>query len=393
MSWNQGGGNGGPWGSGGGDKNPWGGKRGGGQPEGPDIDEIIRRSQEKIRRMVPGGGSSGANPKGAAFLVTVAALALIALQGISQGHLLGFYRVNDGDVAVVQRFGAVVREEEPGLRWLIPMVERYTAESTARIRGIEIGTGAQAGSSALRNRVDGDGQLMMLTGDSNIVDMQFTVQWRVVDARKYLFNMREPETALRMAAESVMREVMGQSEIMTAIGSGREAIRQDVEKRLRDLIATYDAGIGIDSVQLQRMEAPAPVIDAFIKAQNAQQEANRARNLAEGYRNTILPAARADANRMMEEARAYKAQVVAGAQGDADRFTQVYNAYRLSAETTSTRLYLETMEQVLGSTNKIIMDGSGAERVMPYLPLNQLTPRSAPAPAAPAAPATSSSSN
>jgi membrane protease subunit HflK len=397
MSWNQGG-NGGPWGSGsggGGDKNPWSGNRGPGKsPDGPDIDEIIRRSQEKFRSFIPGGGSAG-GPKGTAFLAIAAVLVLVALQGLAQGNFLGFYRINDGEVAVVQRFGAVVREEQPGLRWLVPLVENYTSVSTSRIHGIEIGTGSQPTATTQRGREDNSRQLMMLTGDSNIVDMQFTVQWRVVDPRKYLFNMREPETALQMAAESVMREVMGQSAIMTAIGSGREAIRQDVEKRLRDLIASYDAGIGIDSVQLQRMEAPAPVIDAFIKAQNAQQEANRARNLAEGYRSTILPQARADANRMMEEARAYKAQTVAGAQGDADRFTQVYNAYRLSAETTSTRLYLETMEYVLGSTNKVIMEGSGAERVMPYLPLNQLTsqsPRSAPAvPASPAAAGVSNS--
>lgn len=390
MSWNQGG-SGGPWGSGGGGNNPWGGNRGGGRaPDGPDIDEIIRKSQDKIRRLVPGGSGSG-SPKGTAILIGLAALAFIALQGLSQGHVLGFYRINDGEVAVVQRFGAVVREEQPGLRWLIPMVENYTSVSTSRIHGIEIGTTSQQPATTLRAKDDTGRQLMMLTGDSNIVDMQFTVQWRVTDARKYLFNMRDPDTALQMAAESVMREVMGQSEIMTAIGAGREAIRQDVEKRLRDLITSYDAGIGIDSVQLQRMEAPAPVIDAFIKAQNAQQEANRALNLAEGYRSTILPQARAEANRMMEESRAYKAQVVAGAQGDADRFTQVYEAYRQAEDTTATRLYLETMEQVLGNTNKIILEGSGAERVMPYLPLDQL--RNSSSRTTPPAPAPSAGSN
>lgn len=376
MSWNQGGG---PWGGNqGGGGNPW-GNRGGGnnQPESPDIDEMIRRSQQKFRSAMGGGG-----PKSTALLVGLVLVVLLALQGVAQGHLLGFYRINDGEVAVVQRFGAMVRQEQPGLRWLIPMVERYTAVSTARINRVELGI--PAGNTAQRGRETASSEsLMMLTGDSNIVDMEFTVQWRVSDAEKFLFNMRDPDVTLRVAAESVMREVMGQTEIMTAIGAGREAIRQDVEKRLRDLMATYDAGISVDSVQLQRMEAPGPVIDAFIKAQNAQQEANRLGNVAEGYRNSVLPQARAEANRMLEEARAYKAQVVAGAQGDADRFTQVLGAYRQAEGPTSTRLYLETMEQVLGGANKIILEGNGAERVMPYLPLD--TMRRAPNPPAAAA--------
>jgi membrane protease subunit HflK len=382
MSWNQGGNQGGgnsPWGNGGG--NPWGGNGGGSRgpgPDGPDIDEMIRRSQARLKSAMGGHG-----PKGTILIVVLALIGFLALQGMAHGHLLGFYRINDGEVAVVQRFGAMVRQEQPGLRWLVPMVERYTAVSTARINRVELGV-PSAGTKTAATRESGTGNLMMLTGDSNIVDMEFTIQWRVNDPVKFLFNLRDPDVTLRIAAESVMREVMGQNEIMSAIGSGREVIRQDVEKRLRDLMTVYDAGISIDSVQLQRMEAPAPVIDAFIKAQNAQQEANRALNVAEGYRNSVLPQARAEANRMLEEARAYKSQIVAGAQGDADRFTQVYNAYKLSESTTSTRLYLETMEQVLSGANKIILEGNGAERVMPYLPLD--TVRRAPA-AVPAAPA------
>lgn len=381
MSWNQGNN---PWGSGGGNgggNNPWGGGGRGNGPDGPDIDEMIRRSQERLKHAMGGGG-----PKGTAIIVVLALIGLLALQGLAQGHLLGFYRINDGEVAVVQRFGAMVREEQPGLRWLVPMIERYTAVSTARINRVELG----APSTGKVARDSTSNSLMMLTGDSNIVDMEFTVQWRVSSPVKFLFNMRDPDVTLRIAAESVMREVMGQNQIMSAIGSGREAIRQEVEKRLRDLMATYDAGISIDSVQLQRMEAPAPVIDAFIKAQNAQQEANRALNVAEGYRNSILPAARAEANRNLEEARAYKAKIVADAQGNADRFTQVYNAYKLAESSTTTRLYLETMEQVLGGANKIILEGNGAERVMPYLPLDQL--RRAPA-AAPATSATTGTTN
>lgn len=375
MSWNQGNS---PWGNGGGNGgNPWGsggGPRGNG-PDGPDIDEMIRRSQERFKSAMGGGG-----PKGTLFIVALVLIGLLALQGLAQGHLLGFYRINDGEVAVVQRFGAMVRQEQPGLRWLVPMIEQYTAVSTSRINRVELGIPA-TGQKVASSREASNGALMMLTGDSNIVDMEFTVQWRVSDPVKFLFNMRDPDVTLRIAAESVMREVMGQNQIMSAIGSGREAIRQDVEKRLRELMTTYDAGMSIDSVQLQRMEAPAPVIDAFIKAQNAQQEANRALNVAEGYRNSVLPQARAEANRLLEEARAYKAQIVAGAQGDADRFSQVYSAYKQAESTTTTRLYLETMEQVLGGANKVILEGNGAERVMPYLPLDSLRR----APAAPAA--------
>ena len=391
MSWNQGGG---PWGNQGGNQggnnqgNPWGQRGGGGNggPDGPDLDEMLRRSQERFRNAF-GGGS----PKGSGLLVALAVVAVIALQGMTQGHFLGFYRINDGEVAVVQRFGAVVRQEPPGLRWLVPLAEKYTAVSTSRINRVELGVPAQTTST--RNRDSSNDNLMMLSGDSNMVDVQFTVQWRVSDAVKFLFNMRNPDMTLKMAAEGVMREVMGQNQIMTAIGSGREAIRQDVEKRLRELMTTYDAGINVDSVQLQRMEAPAPVIDAFIKAQNAQQDANKAVNIAEGYRSSVLPQARAEANRMLEEARAYKSQVVAGAQGDADRFTQVSNAYKQAQTTTTTRLYLETMEQVLGGANKLVLDGATAGKALPYLPLDTLRRAPATTTAAPAASTHNNSGN
>lgn len=365
MGWNQGDNNGGPWG-GGGNQNPWGNRgRGSRNPNnGPDLDAMLRESQERFKAMFPGGGS----PKGTALLIVIGLLFILALQGLSQGHFLGFYRINDGEVAVVQRFGAYVRQDPPGLRWLIPLVERYTAVSTSRSNVIQFG----APSSATRARDDGSSQQMMLTGDANILDMEFTVQWRVNDPVKFLFNMRDPDITLRVAAESVMREVMGQSQIMTAIGSGREAIRQEVEKRLRDLMVGYNAGINVDSVQLQRMEAPGPVIDAFIKAQNAQQEANTTVNQAEGYRNSELPKARAEANRLLEEARAYKAQVTASATGDADRFSKVYSAYKSAEKPTATRMYLETMEQVLGGANKVIVGGEAGQRVLPYLPLNEL---------------------
>ena len=404
MSWNQGGG---PWGNQGGNQggnnqgNPWGQRGGGGNggPDGPDLDEMLRRSQERFRNAF-GGGS----PKGSGLLVALAVVAVIALQGMTQGHFLGFYRINDGEVAVVQRFGAVVRQEPPGLRWLVPLAEKYTAVSTSRINRVELGIPAQTGNNTLRSRDNSGDALTMLTGDSNIVDMQFTVQWRVSDAVKFLFNMRNPDVTLRVAAESVMREVMGQNPIWTSIGKGRDNISNEVDRRLRELINSYDMGISIvgetksengqtlniSGVQLQRMEAPVQVWDAFTKAQNADQEAKTLVNVAEGYRNSVLPKARAEANRMLEEARAYKSQVVAGAQGDADRFTQVYNAYKQAQTTTTTRLYLETMEQVLGGANKLVLDGGTASKAMPYLPLDTL--RRAPA-ATTAAPAASTHNN
>lgn len=381
MGWNDGDGNN-PWGNRpNGNNNPWGNRSGGGNGPGtpPDLDEILRKTQEQLKSFIPGGGGSGgSSPKAFIVLALLAGLFLIGLQGLAQGHFLGFYRINDGEVGVVQRFGAYTRQAEPGLHWLIPMVEKYTAVSLSRINRIELGTSAGSNNvSGLRadSRLNGNEDMMMLTGDANIVDLQFTVQWRVSDPVQFLFNMRDPENTLRMASASVMREIMGQSEIMSAIGSGRENIRIDMEKRLRDLMASYKSGIFVDGIQLQRMEAPAPVLDAFIKAQSAQQEATRLSNVAEGYRSSILPAARAEANRLIEEARAYKAATVADAQGDAARFSKVYEAYKGSESTTSTRLYLETMEQVLGPANKIILSNEEGGKVMPYLPLNNLAPR------------------
>ncbi len=374
-----------PWGGGGNGNNPWGNRSGGGAAGGPpDLDEILRRSQERLKKAMPGGGQG---PKGMAAFIVIGLLVLVALQGLAQGHFLGFYRINDGEVAVVQRFGAYVRQEQPGLRFLVPMIEEYTPVSLTRINRVELGTDPTSSASVALGRRSSQSQaedMMMLTGDANVVDLEFTVQWRVSDPVQYLFNMRDPETTLKVAAASVMREIMGQKEIMQAIGVGREDIRIEVEKRLRDLMASYNTGIMIDGIQLQRMEAPGPVLEAFIKAQSAQQEANRLSNVAEGYRNSILPAARAEANRMLEEARAYKSSTVADAQGDAARFTKVYDAYKGAQATTASRMYLETMEQVLGASNKVLLDGGqGANKAVPYLPLNQLVPM--PKTAAPAA--------
>lgn len=389
MSWNQGGG--GPWGSPpGGGQNPWGGReprRGG--PDGPDIDELVRQMQARFRRFIPGGGRG---PLGAGLLVLLFLFVLVVLQGVAQGTVLGFYRVNDGELAVIQRFGAVVRQEQPGLRWLIPLVEKYTAVSTTRALTLQVtGGGGRSAEDAVANR--------MVTRDLNLIEMDFTVQWRVRDPEDFLFKLRDPEGTLRLAAESVVREYIGrstfdeiippeQNEILNPVtvqadGTTAEtpapeaaitvpqlaSLKNQMQERLQKLLDEYDSGIYITDLQLTRPVVPAPVKSAYDGVQQAGNDAKSNINRAVVDANATLANARGEADSIRLQASAYKTQVTEAARGEADRFSQVLSAYSGAKEITTTRLYLETMEQVLGPANKVVL-GNGDNAALPYLPLD-----------------------
>jgi membrane protease subunit HflK len=232
----------------------------------------------------------------------------------------------------------------------------------------------------------------MLTGDENIVNIEFTVFWRVKDVGQFLFQVRDPAGLVKIVAESAMREVVGKGPIQQAFTEGRGRIEQDTQTQMQNLLDSYGAGVEVRQVQLQSVDPPQPVVDAFNDVQRALADRERARNEAEAYSNDILPRARGDAQRLLQEAEAYKQELTNRAEGDAKRFLSVYQAYSAAKDVTAERLYLETMEQVLKNTRKVIMDkqtsGSG---VVPYLPLPGLTPLAprpaTPAPASPAAPA------
>jgi membrane protease subunit HflK len=375
MPWKQQGGGGGPWGGGGGGGGPWGrgggGGLGGGQP--PDIEELLRKGQDRLRKVLPGGWGTG---RGIVIAVVAAVLLWLAS---------GFYRVQPDEQGVVLIFGKLQHTTPPGLGWNFPSpIGSVLTPKVTRVNRIEIGHR----SAAERRRGSPTGDVpeesQMLTGDENIVDVDSTVFWRIKDAGQFLFNLRDPEGTVKVAAESAMRGIVGQTPIQSALTEGRSQIENVVKDRLQRLLDDYGAGILIDRVQLLKVDPPQPVIDAFIDVQRARADLERLRNEAEAYRNDILPRARGDAERMVQEARAYKEQIVNQARGEAGRFLEVYESYKVAKDVTIQRMYLETFEEVFKGMNKIIIDSSkGGSGVVPYLPLPEIQRRQQAAPPAP----------
>jgi membrane protease subunit HflK len=360
---------GGPWGSGPRGGGPWGGNRGGGPtprgrgPQPPDFEELLRRGQDRFRRVLPGGFGTGTG-------IAVVAIAIVVIWLAS-----GFYRVLPDEVGVVLRFGAYNRTTQPGLNYHLPVpIESVLRPSVTRVNRTEIGYRNAEGPTRGPASRQVPEEALMLTGDENIVDVNFTVFWVVKDARSYLFNIRGPEATVKSAAESAMREVVGETPIAQALSEGRGKIETDTQSLLQGILNTYAAGIEVTQLQLLKVDPPAPVIDAFRDVQRALADRERLRNEAESYRNDIIPRARGDAVRIKQEADAYRQEIIARAQGDADRFLSVYNAFKVSQDVTVQRLYLETMEEILKNSNKIIIDKSaeGGNGVLPYLPLPSL---------------------
>jgi len=372
MPWSNQGGGGGGWQGGGGGRGPWGqGPRGGGgggsQP--PNLEEMLRRGQERFKGMLPGGNMSG---KG----IAVAALLLVGVWLAS-----GFYRVNEGEQGVVLRFGKYIKTTSPGLNYRLPWpIESALTPQVERVNREEIGMRTSSTDTFGRGRPEAEKSLM-LTGDQNIVDIDFAVLWKISDAGKYLFNIENPAQTVKVVAESAMREVIGKNPIQRILTEGRGQIEQRTRTLMQQVLDSYDAGILITQVNLQKADPPAQVIDAFRDVQAARADRERAQNEAEAYRNDIVPRARGEAQRLLQQAEAYKQEVVANAQGEAARFTSVYNEYKVAKDVTARRLYLESMEQILRGTNKVIIDQKNGQGVMPYLPLPELRNRPAAAPA------------
>jgi membrane protease subunit HflK len=299
--------------------------------------------------------------------------------------LSGIYRVEPDQTGIVLRFGAYIGKTTPGLNYHLPWpIEEALTPTVTRVNRVEIGYRTSLAPGRNARQTDVPEESLMLTGDENIVDINFTVFWLVKDAPAYLFNIRNPELTVKSAAESAMREVIGHTEIATAFAEGRGKIETDSQKLLQEILDAYGAGIDITQVQLLKVDPPGPVIDAFRDVQSAKIDLQRLINEAESYRNDIVPRAHGDASRVQQEAQAYRAQIVLQAQGDAARFQSVYASYKASQDVTARRLYIETMESILKSTNKILIDktasGSG---VVPYLPLPGLPAPSAAVPAQP----------
>ncbi|HWF97451.1 MAG TPA: FtsH protease activity modulator HflK [Xanthobacteraceae bacterium] len=360
MPWsNQGGG---PWGSGG--KGPWGSGPQQSGPTPPDLEEFLRRSQDRLRTVLPGGNLGG---KGVAAI----ALAAMVIWGLS-----GFFRVDPDELGIVLRFGQYVRDAKPGLNYHLPYpIEAALTPKVTRVNRIDIGMRSvddlRRGSASR----DVPEESLMLTGDENIVDVDFSVFWLIKPdgAGDYLFNILQPEGTVKAVAESAMREVIGRSEIQPILTGARATIETAVQELMQKTLDNYGAGIQVTQVQLQKVDPPAQVIDSFRDVQAARSDAERAQNEAQTYANRVVPEARGRAAQITQAAEAYRQQTVAEATGQSSRFLQVYEEYKKAPDVTRERMYLETMERLFNGTDKIIMDQGAQNGVVPYLPLNELT--------------------
>ena len=363
MPWNNQNGGGRP----GGGRGPWGnGPSGGNSP--PDLEELLKRSQEKLRQALPRGfGGGGA---------MIAGLIVVVVWLFS-----GVYVVNPDEQGVVLRFGAFNRVTTPGINYHLPWpIESVETPQVTRENQLNVGYVAARGDGVREIPEES----LMLTGDENIVDINFTVFWVIRDAGDFLFNVQglgtTQDLTIKAAAESAMREIVGQNEIEPILTANREPIQESVRELMQRILDSYDAGVTITRVQMQKADPPQQVLEAYRDVQAAVTDQDRMRNEAEAYANRVVPEARGGAARIIQQAEAYKQQVVAQAQGEAQRFVSVYDQYKRAPEVTRRRIYLETMQDILSNMNKVILDNTSGQGVVPYLPLPELQRQQRPGP-------------
>lgn len=384
MPWSNqsggGGGNpGGPWGGGGGGgRGPWGpppqgggGGGGGGGPTPPDLEELIRRSQDRLKNVLPGGGGLG---------VKGIALAAAALFGIYWMYNSAF-TVQPDEVGIVTRFGAYqAPPRQPGLNFMFWPIEQVQTVRVTRVNQEEVGFRSRGD-----RRQEVPDEALMLTKDENIVSVGFTVSWSIRADRPqdFVFNIAAQQETVRAVAESAMREVVGRNNAEDVITRGQAILQAEVTRIIQETLDAYQSGIQLNALSVSRPEVPPAVREAFNDVQQAAQDAQTFQNQARRDANQLLADARAGANQLRQEADAYARRVEAEAEGDASRFLSVYNEFRNAREVTQRRMFLETMERVLSGTNKVIIEqGSNGQGVVPFLPLDQLR-RTTEAPQAP----------
>ncbi|MBT8454661.1 MAG: FtsH protease activity modulator HflK [Rhodobacteraceae bacterium] len=366
--------NGGPWGGGsrgGGsngsdDNNRGGGRRPGGEgPQIPEIDEIVKKGQEQLRVLMGGRGGQGGDSGGPGLSRGTIGLGILAAVGL--WAFSSFYTVRPEEQSVELFLGEFSSIGNPGLNFAPWPLVTYEVIPVTREQSEDIGTG-RSGSSG------GDG--LMLTTDENIVDIDFQVVWNINDPAAFLFNLRDARQTVRAVSEAAMREIIAASELAPILNRDRGLIESNAQELIQLTLDSYESGINIVRVNLDKSDPPSEVIDAFREVQAAEQERDRLERTADAYANRVLAGARGEAAQVLEESEGYRARVVNEAQGEASRFLAVLGEYRLAPEVTRKRLYLETLERVLGDVDKIILDesvgGGGGQGVVPYLPLNEL---------------------
>ena len=348
---------------------PWesppggGGGNGSGRgPTPPDIEEIIKNIQNTINRFLPGRGAKGGKPM---FLILIILGIIWAASGL--------YRVLPDEQGVVLRFGKFVSTTQPGLNYHIPYpVETVLTPKVTKVNRIDVGFRAASDSGRSSGIGDVPEESLMLTGDENIVNIDFSVFWVIKDAGNFLFRIQSPVETVKAASETAMREVIAKSKLQPILTKGRSVIEIEVQEIIQNILDEYESGIQITQVQTQKADPPDQVIDAFRDVQAARADMERSKNEAEAYANDVIPRARGDAAKILQEAEAYKKQVVAAAEGEASRFVAIYNEYAKAKRVTQERMYLETMEKVLADIDKVIIDRK-AGGVVPYLPLPELS--------------------
>ncbi|MBN9021218.1 MAG: FtsH protease activity modulator HflK [Rhizobiales bacterium] len=359
------GGNGGPWGQ---PPRNTGGGGGSGGPTPPDLEELLRRSQDRLKRVLPGGGGGGGK------LSPVAIIGILVIVAAIVAYNFFTFRVQPDEQGVVLLFGKYDRDAPPGLNFRLPYpIETVYTPRVTRVNRITIGQFADDQSTNTAGR-DIPEESLMLTGDENIVDIDFTVLWVINDAADFLFSMEDPEGTVKAAAESAMREVVGRSNIQPLLTQARQITETEVQRIIQETMDSFNAGVQITQVQLLKVDPPNEVIAAFRDVQAARADQERLQNQAQTYANRVIPEARGQASQITEAAIAYRDRIVAEAEGQASRFSQVYESYRVSPDVTRLRMYLDTLQEVFRSTDKVIIDeGAGGNGVVPYLPLDELS--------------------
>ena len=361
MAWNE------PGNSGG--KDPWGQRNKNQGP--PDLDQVIKNIQDKLRKLFGGGGGRQANGGGNSHIGGFG-VALVIVVALVLWLLSGFYVVQQGERGVILHFGQYEANKmaQAGLHWHWPYpIETVEKVNVEQVSTLEIGyrSSGRSGGSSLKVPKEA----LMLTEDENIIDIEFAVQYKVKDPSAYLFNVRDPQETVLQATESAVREIVGKSTLDFVITEGRDVIAQDTRKLLQEILDRYKTGIHVVTVQMQKALPPEEVKAAFDDAVKAREDEQRLKNEAEAYSNDLIPRARGGAARMIQEAEGYKASVIARAEGDARRFSQVVKEYDKAPRVTRERLYLDTMEQVLSNTTKVYVDQKAGNNML-YLPLDKL---------------------
>lgn len=345
MAWNEPGGNSN-------DKDPWGGRRGGGRQGPPDLDEALRKLQDNLNRLFGGrkrGGDDGAGGgKGGIGLLLIGFGVLAALWLYS-----AVYVVDEQEQAVILRFGKYYETVGPGLNLYLPPIDRKFQENVTRERAYSK-------------------QGQMLTEDENIIEVPLTVQYRVSNLQEFVLNVDQPEVSLQHATDSALRHVVGSTSMDQVLTEGREQMAIDVRERLQRFLDTYKTGITVTQVNIQSAAAPREVQEAFDDVIRAREDEQREKNQAEAYANGVIPEARGQAQRIVEDANGYREEVVARAQGETDRFSRLLAEYRKAPEVTRERLYLETMQDLLGNTSKVLITGEQGGNNLLYLPLDKM---------------------